>query len=712
MTQRTQTATALLALSGLACAAIAAPPGDGWRLAFVDEFVGNEVDRNKWGNAYPWGNTHNHEAYMLERNVAVRGGHLEISAYRQWWEDLPYISGAVHSSGRFHMTRGYVEGSFRMPTTIGSWPAFWMLQSGWPPEIDILEVPLPSSDKRNDFWVNYHYTGNNGHASFGYEHPTGTDLTQNWKTYGMHWRSNGITWYLDDGAIYSFTNDVVNQSSGMYLIINYAVGGWPGSPPSWPTNGDVYECDWVRVWQQGPDYALARWRGASNSDWKNGNNWLGDAPRLSGAHALFPDTGESLAAPDWGGVIMLSGMDFTADTTRYVIGSGNEQIIAHNDSGTVEIKGRASTAIGHELNCSIDLYSDLLVSSSGTSHLFLDGKLTGRGDLELDIPSGVWLRGLSNYLGTTTVRNGELRVLGGLYQSDATPASSYIEATDGAAVLLRTLDRGGDTGYLSESEYAIRADNGTFQLRSDTDTGRAIQVGPGGMTLEAYGSAAVTLREGFGIRQSRLLLLDEAPLTLTGTGTGTIEKLIDGTGPVTKQGDGTWTLAHPGNSYDGATTIEAGTLIVSGAIGQGALTVHDGATLAVHADAGPLTPSQASFEPGAALAIILDPADELPGTRIDVLDSSSTTGTPTVADAPAGLAWDLSSFEATGTALLTGAGGPADYAAPFGTIDDADTTAFLTLIGDQSGRADFNNDGAVDFFDVLAYLAQHDAATP
>ena len=27
------------------------------------------------------------------------------------------------------------------------------------------------------------------------------------------------------------------------------MGGWPGEPTSWPTNGDTYEIDWARAWR-------------------------------------------------------------------------------------------------------------------------------------------------------------------------------------------------------------------------------------------------------------------------------------------------------------------------------------------------------------------------------------------------------------------------------------------------------------------------------
>jgi filamentous hemagglutinin family protein len=68
-------------------------------------------------------------------------------------------------------------------------------------------------------------------------------------------------------------------------------------------------------------------------------------------------------------------------------------------------------------------------------------------------------------------------------------------------------------------------------------------------------------------------------LTLDGTQGGTIASII-GTGSVTKQGTGSWTLSGA-NSYSGNTTLSAGTLVVANntALGSGSLTMAASTTL-------------------------------------------------------------------------------------------------------------------------------------
>ncbi len=51
----------------------------------------------------------------------------------------PYSEGMIYSQGKFDYADGYVEVSAMFSSANGTWPAFWMLKSGWPPEIDVAE---------------------------------------------------------------------------------------------------------------------------------------------------------------------------------------------------------------------------------------------------------------------------------------------------------------------------------------------------------------------------------------------------------------------------------------------------------------------------------------------------------------------------------------------------------------------------------------------
>lgn len=248
---------AMAVLSFSAFEAPAAPPGyeaRRWSLVFEDNFDGTALDEAKWSYHYPWGRTHNHEAYSRSGNVSVQGGKLILKALKESYGGMPYTTGVVNTSGKFHVTYGYLEARIKMPSSLGSWPAFWTLQSGWPPEIDIMEFPLSDTSQAHNekyrYWWNYHWGTVSDHRSAGSEEWVSSDLTQGFHDYAVEWAPDSMRFFLD-GELRGEVTDrsAIAQSAEHYMILNYAVGGWPGSPPSWPPQGDTYEIEWVRVWQ-------------------------------------------------------------------------------------------------------------------------------------------------------------------------------------------------------------------------------------------------------------------------------------------------------------------------------------------------------------------------------------------------------------------------------------------------------------------------------
>jgi beta-glucanase (GH16 family) len=243
----------------------AQPPGNSnnWKLVFEDNFDGTTLDQSKWSYNYPWGNTHNHRAYMADSMVTVKDGLLTIKAINKRHPQAPagtdrypnfgylsfdYTSGAVHTKGKFETTYGYIEGRFKVPSTQGTWPAFWTLNAdgAWPPEIDILEIP----DDRRVHHYYYHYGSDwQNERSFGSTH-TGPDKSQGFHTYGVEWGPTYLKFYFNGQLLNSYTNrSEAAQGKNMYLLINLAIDGWAPTPPAnaqWPA---LYQCDWVRVWK-------------------------------------------------------------------------------------------------------------------------------------------------------------------------------------------------------------------------------------------------------------------------------------------------------------------------------------------------------------------------------------------------------------------------------------------------------------------------------
>lgn len=242
-------------------------PGGQWNLVFEDNFDGNTLNTQKWNYNYTWGRTHNHRAYMVDSMVKVVNGQLRIKAKKErnpsapdgtdkWYNQFGYIpfdytAGAVNTNSKFNFQYGYLEGSFKAPATLGTWPAFWTLNANgaWPPEIDVLEIP----HARNQHHYYYHYKNASGaEASFGATH-TGPDKSAGFHTYGVEWGPTYMKFYFDGQLLNSYTNRTeCNQGLDMYVIINLAVGGWAGEVPANAVFPCYYYSDWVRVWKRTP----------------------------------------------------------------------------------------------------------------------------------------------------------------------------------------------------------------------------------------------------------------------------------------------------------------------------------------------------------------------------------------------------------------------------------------------------------------------------
>jgi serralysin len=167
-----------------------------------------------------------------------------------------YTSGVLTTQFSFSQQYGYFEIRTKLPAGMGLWPAFWLLPTDntWPPEIDVLE----SFGEKN-------YKGEGGHtlahyASFpvnldgkcGAWYDVGTDITEDFHTYGVDWEANGLTYYFD-GQPYAKCPPNPDANKPFYMIVNLAVGdynSWPG--PSgrgnvWPAKMDI---DYIRAYQK------------------------------------------------------------------------------------------------------------------------------------------------------------------------------------------------------------------------------------------------------------------------------------------------------------------------------------------------------------------------------------------------------------------------------------------------------------------------------
>ncbi|MDB5322065.1 MAG: glycosyl hydrolase, family 16 [Phycisphaerales bacterium] len=599
-------AAVLSAVSVVVCAAPsiaqASPPGTGWDIVFADEFSGSALDTMKWNYNYSWGRTHNHRAYMRESQVIVGGGMLNLQAIAQrdpsapsyvdtsdfGRQSLDYTSGAVNTSGKFNFTGGYVEARMKMDDTAGTWPAFWMLQGGWPPEVDVMEFPRGTSNSASQYWANYHYTNTAGaNASYGW-HDTRSDMTTGFHTFGFAWSSSAMTFYFDGAATHTVNDaSAIADAANMYMILNHAIGGWAGTPAADSAFPVDFQTDWVRVWQQRPagSSTTSTWNVNGGGAWDTSASWTGLVPKYGGQQVKFGSVGAVAAASvTWSNSRTVGGITFDGGTTSkaYTIGSsaGSLQMAGSGAAANAYIEALSTSQADQTINARLDLYNFTDLRNNMVGHsLVLNGVITGDGGLSVDGVGTIQFSNNNTYTGDTTIDPGaqgpavaritRSRALGtGAVNlgPGGNATTARIEIMDGrelpnpinfsgrnnTSVGIQSLASVGGLGKnLLSGTISAQVGGATYAIQSDAGL---LELSGG-----ATGASGIALRAG---------ATGTRTFTLQGAGDGVVTGIIDngaGAVAITKAGAGTWSLTGA-NTYTGATTVGAGTLAVTGSI--------------------------------------------------------------------------------------------------------------------------------------------------
>ena len=190
------------------------------------------------------------------KTLQVENGELVITAKRENFGNRQYTSARMITQGNASWKYGRMESRIKLPSFMGSWPAFWMLGEnissvGWPNcgEIDIMEHVNADPDVHGTI----HYTDNNSNYDY-IGNSIDIDVTQ-YHVYAIEWDESSIKWFVD-GVQYHEVNilDNINGRSefhnDFFLILNLAIGGrWPGfniDNTAFPAKMNV---DYVRVYR-------------------------------------------------------------------------------------------------------------------------------------------------------------------------------------------------------------------------------------------------------------------------------------------------------------------------------------------------------------------------------------------------------------------------------------------------------------------------------
>jgi len=155
----------------------------------------------------------------------------------------PFLSGAISSHNKFSQKNGYFEARIKLPSTIGTFPAFWlfhqrMVADGtYRSEIDIMEnLGHAPWFVYNSYHYHYNVTETySGDPNFLVPEPSGqvysgTDYSENFHVYAVEWEPQRISWFIDGVKVSELNSDKVDLEE-MYIILNLAIGGnWVNYP--------------------------------------------------------------------------------------------------------------------------------------------------------------------------------------------------------------------------------------------------------------------------------------------------------------------------------------------------------------------------------------------------------------------------------------------------------------------------------------------------
>ena len=213
-------------------------PPSGYILKWNDEFNGQTLNTNAWGSGMkPWGTTDNNPCLIVPEDTYLQDSSLVLRSKMGSFGQYHYSCGWAWSRKWFKY--GYFEMRAKYPKGKGQWPAWWMLQEGWPPEIDVAEyrgAPL-------NYMTEAFYWGN--WSTTLLRESQGWDFTK-WHTYGLQWGPQYLIWYVD-GKVTKYYNGDQVPSDSMYVIFS---GGLDGSSADSTTGfPNYYIIDYFRYYQ-------------------------------------------------------------------------------------------------------------------------------------------------------------------------------------------------------------------------------------------------------------------------------------------------------------------------------------------------------------------------------------------------------------------------------------------------------------------------------
>ena len=229
----------------------------GLTLVWSDEFnTDGAPDPSKWGfdtGGGGWGNNELEYYTSRSNNVSISNGTLKITALKENYLGSAYTSARMLSKDKFSFKYGRIEVSAKLPASLGTWPAIWMLgnnflTAGWPAcgEMDIMEQ---RGSELNKIYGTLHYPGHSGANGRGSTTTIQNSSTQ-FHLYALDWTAATINLSVDGTVFLTVPNDnTLPFNQNFFIILNMAIGGNFGGAVDPNFSSDTMEIDYVRVYQ-------------------------------------------------------------------------------------------------------------------------------------------------------------------------------------------------------------------------------------------------------------------------------------------------------------------------------------------------------------------------------------------------------------------------------------------------------------------------------
>ncbi|MBO9563891.1 MAG: glycoside hydrolase family 16 protein [Niastella sp.] len=251
---------------------------EGYKLVWADEFnKKGAADTTNWGYEQGFVRNEEHQWYQPE-NAVCKDGQLVIEAKREqkpnprytegskdWRRNRPnieYTSSCLLTRGKHDWQYGRFEMRGRISIKDGIWPAWWTLgvSKPWPAngEIDIMEyyngkllanIACLAPNRKAEWFSN----------TFSIDSIGGEKWASQYHTWRMDWTEEYIALYVDDTELnkvpleklYNKDDSKYNPfRQPHYMLLNMAIGGQNGGDPTKTSFPQLFEVDYVRVYQK------------------------------------------------------------------------------------------------------------------------------------------------------------------------------------------------------------------------------------------------------------------------------------------------------------------------------------------------------------------------------------------------------------------------------------------------------------------------------